>query len=97
MDLNLERQTAIQLLIKSKRFKCGFLAQLPSRGMRKQFCHLEMRRFHQETLGHRITYSNQEGVFNIFRQALKENTNPLRSSFSHSTMSAYHGQGSRWH
>ena len=30
-------------------------------------------------------------VLNVFRQALKENTNPLRSSFSQSIMSAYYG------
>ena len=30
-------------------------------------------------------------VLNVFRQALEENTNPLRSSFSQSIMSAYYG------
>ena len=30
-------------------------------------------------------------MLNVFRQALEENTNPLRSSFSQSIMSAYYG------
>ena len=30
-------------------------------------------------------------MLNVFRQALEENTNPLRSSFSQSIMSGYYG------